>query len=94
MRSLPDKARVKITHYRKTPRGELMPTYFIKQLGMSVQPQGGMTVAAIEYDGLLFIGAAECTDKDNFSKTIGRNIAQGRALKKLHNSVLVNLKGE
>lgn len=92
MRTLPDKARVKISHYRKTPKGELLPSYFIKQIGLEVQPQGGMTLATIEYEGLIYIGAAECNEKDNFSKTIGRNIAQGRALKKLYNSVLVNLK--
>ena len=37
------------------------------------------TLAAIESDGIIKFGSAVCSKKDNFSKKIGRLIAEGRA---------------
>lgn len=50
-------------------------------------PRGGITVAMIffEHGGefLYVAGMAHCSIKDNYNRSIGKNIALGRAIKKL-----------
>lgn len=43
--------------------------------------RGGMTVAQVRVDGKDFLGIAECSELDNYSKAIGREMALGRAIK-------------
>ena len=49
-----------------------------------ISSRGGTTIAEV-YDGdlLLTTGYADCHASDNYNKRIGRDIARGRALKKL-----------
>jgi len=48
----------------------------------AVLPRGGWTIAeAITPLGMRFRAEAVCSDRDNFSKKIGRDIALGRLLK-------------
>lgn len=49
-------------------------------------PKGVMkrrvSIAALQQDNKLIIGVAQCSDKDQFKKELGRTISEGRALKK------------
>ena len=47
----------------------------------SPSPRGGTTIARVSVGGRRGEGVARCSDQDNFSKRIGREIAVGRALK-------------
>lgn len=52
--------------------------------GLTPSPRGGLTQCRVTLpDGTEIVGTAECSDRDNFSKKIGRDIALGRALKVL-----------
>jgi hypothetical protein len=60
-------------------------TIFIKELN-NVFGKGGTVVCIIEDDNeQQYIGTANCSLSDHFNYTIGRNIAYGRAKKKLAN---------
>jgi hypothetical protein len=54
----------------------------IKQLGYTIVPRGGYTVAQIFSDegNLIGYGAAVCSPQDNFCKRVGRKIAEQRAV--------------
>ncbi len=56
----------------------------IRASGWDIFPLGGTTIAEV-YQGedLIATGQAVCSNKDNYSKKIGRQIALGRALKEL-----------
>jgi len=53
-----------------------------------MRSQGGLTIATLAWEGHIIVAQAECNDRDNFSKSIGRNIARGRAIKKLYEEVM------
>lgn len=62
-----------LTHQRK-----------IKEKGRKPYPRGGMTFVAITSpDGVTSNAYAACSMSDNYCKKTGRDIAIGRALKKL-----------
>lgn len=54
--------------------------------------KGGRTEAIVldTHGDPIVMGIATCSDEDAFNKSIGRQIALGRALKALHNSGLLN----
>lgn len=55
-----------------------------REEGLAPSPRGGVTSCKITLpDGRETIGVAECSEKDNYSKKIGRDIALGRALAQL-----------
>lgn len=73
-RTLPEGAKVKYWHERATD----------PEMHVLIEPRGGKTVAKIILpDGSEITGEARCSDRDNYSKKIGRDIALGRALKSL-----------
>jgi len=88
MRTLPDNATVKYQHYRLTPDHNLMPAHLCRALRLPMRSQGGLTIATLAWEGHIIVAQAECNDRDNFSKSIGRNIARGRAIKKLYEEVM------
>lgn len=52
-----------------------------KERGIQPCPRGGWTKAVVKFeDGTTAIGTAECSQKDNYCRKIGRDIALGRAL--------------
>ena len=78
---------VRFTHYRFVQEGDevqLRPTFMIRREfgGCSgVSCRGGSTTAEVIFDGQVYLGEANCSQKDNFCKRIGREIAYGRAMK-------------
>src|SRR3954463_13588029 len=56
----------------------------LRTAGETIAPCGGFTVAQV-FDGekMLAEAVAVCSPQDNFSRKIGRDIATGRALKRL-----------
>ena len=46
-------------------------------------PRGGVTIAEVKIDDMVYTGSATCSIKDNFNKKIGRAIAIGRLIKVL-----------
>lgn len=78
---------VKYAHYRRI---QGRPYAFLrrhqwKQEGWQPDPRGGITTATVTLeDGQTFTASAICSDKDNYPKSIGRQIAFGRALKKAY----------
>jgi hypothetical protein len=85
-RELPPGARVHVSHARHYS-GFLVAMRELRKIRGStgkVSPRGGWTeVRVLLPDGTLVRGTALCSEKDNFSKKIGRDIALGRALKQL-----------
>lgn len=53
--------------------------------GSSLNPRGGRTICRLvdEAGFNVVIAEANCSDHDNYNKAIGRDIALGRALKRL-----------
>lgn len=80
--------RIKLRHYRySTDRFCLDEAWLLKAMNEDgINPRGGVTIAEI-WDGKTLVarGEAYCSHKDNYSKKIGRNIAVGRAMKRLRN---------
>lgn len=75
------KLRIKVSHLRKFPNIEGMYTRK-DMLAHKPDPKGGMTKAYVRLNsGEIVTGYARCSDLDNFSRKIGRNIAVGRAMK-------------
>lgn len=79
-------ARVYVHHLRRYP-GHL-PYYMNRTEAAVFAPgekpaaKGGITLVQVEYDdGRTVRGASRCSNRDNFCKAIGRQIALGRALK-------------
>lgn len=84
--------KVQVTHYRKIPvLGVPIPSYDIKKEGLTkfMDPRGGITRVRL-YDpktkDILAEGVAHCSDRDNYSKKLGRLIATGRAMKQLEDT--------
>lgn len=82
--------RVIIQHYRRLDGflgSDSFPMGMVRRMGLShlVNPRGGMTVALlVDDEGLILEFAnAWCSDKDNYNKQIGRDIALGRLTKRL-----------
>lgn len=89
--------KVFVTHFRK------FQDYFYfltrwegKELGLgSPLSKGGVTEAiVVDGDGkILATGMASCCPKDSYNKKIGRDIATGRALKKLEHRRVKPVRG-
>lgn len=76
-RELPKDCKVFFTHVR----------HFNGEVWAELSPRGGVTEARIVRGGeVIGTGYAFCSRHDNFNKRIGRDIAQGRALKDLEKS--------
>lgn len=76
---------VKYAHYRRIQGSPYLylRRHQWKADGLQPDPRGGITTATITLeDGQTFTSSAICSDKDNYSKSIGRQIAFGRALKR------------
>lgn len=78
----------KITHIRWVEfenEDVLLPNSLIKKMKLTqhVLPQGGATVVRMLDGEREATGVAFCSNRDNFSKKIGRMIATGRARKQL-----------
>lgn len=91
MNQIPEGYKVEYEHHRNIlmPQGIFVPTRFptkdpVLKVGL-VHPHGGRTFARIlDANGnLVAVGEAQCSPKDNYNKTIGRQISLGRALKNL-----------
>lgn len=83
---LPEGCKVHITHFRRYEETPFYMTRFDASTeGFKVLPTGGATEALIidEENKPLAIGFASCSIKDPFNKKIGRDIAIGRAVKRL-----------
>lgn len=86
---LPDGVEAVVTHLRKTTCGHYATPEAIREFRLKAEPKGGATfVELYNSEGrFLGIGMAACrTDDDrgpgdNFNKSLGRNIALGRAMK-------------
>lgn len=75
---------VRFTHMRRARDGEFVHPYDMRQNRLQPLPTGGFTLARVNLpDGEQIVGVAECSQRDNFCKKIGRDIALGRALKQL-----------
>lgn len=76
MTELPEGHKVEFEHNRSIS--------FVRG-GMRFEPRGGATIARILDDNgkLVAEGTAVCSPKDNYNKSIGRQISLGRALKNL-----------
>lgn len=79
---------VRITHLRRSNLEEgvgLATKKTIKQNGLTPHPRGGITAVTIAHEerGIIVQGLARCSERDNYSRKLGRNIALGRALKQL-----------
>lgn len=73
---------VKVSHKRNTQLKSGASRSAPTPHDFEVSPRGGITkVEIVAPDQRLFIGEARCSDLDNYNKSIGRNIAIGRALK-------------
>jgi hypothetical protein len=82
----------KVKHFRKEdcPRGPggLWTRAALRQAGRPIASKGGATVVELYLAGeepnqMTFVGqgSARCSDRDNYSRRMGRTIALGRALK-------------
>lgn len=73
-----------VSHLRRASQhGTLKPKKRIRELRMAPLPRGGRTIAKIrdkQTNTLIAVGIAECSDKDQFCKRVGWQIAVGRAL--------------
>ncbi len=70
-------------HYRYAWfHGELvlMPSFLIRELGLTMESRGGATVAHVREGERRSTGVALCNPVDNFNKATGRVKALGRAL--------------
>lgn len=91
---LPEGYTVKYRHRRMTARGDMYSLgSYERGLGefLSVSPKGGETEAKVygPDDAVVAIGVATCHERDNFNRRIGRDIALGRALKRLEQKQLM-----
>lgn len=93
MEALADGKRIYVAHFRrfKTPEGKILKGLMSKWEALEEDPNlvplptGGGTFAVIydEWHNELSRAEATCSKKDHYNKKIGRNIAIGRAMKKL-----------
>ena len=92
-REIPEGAEVTFFHGRRVDgrvgtwyrsQGERGDLNVWTEEGLAPSPRGGHTTCQIKLpDGSEVVGVAECSQLDNYSKKIGRNISLGRALKRL-----------
>ena len=84
-KELPEGYRMYITHYRRFPETETYMTRFDASTEGFEQPlhTGGATEASIvnEEGEIVAMGLSLCSERENFNKKIGRDIAKGRAFK-------------
>ena len=82
----PEGATIKVKHLRRSLEGPepMMTTHELKESGLTPHPQGGRTEVVVELDGKTSLGVAECSERDNYNRAVGRYIATGRALKLFH----------
>jgi len=84
---VPEGAKIYIKHHRYTEEngeGILLPSKDIRESNLTFLSKGGLTEVFVTLaNGTEAAGYAICSDKDNFNRSIGRNIALGRALKGL-----------
>lgn len=90
---IPDGAKVRFHHGRRVEgkhgtfyrhKGQDPQLNSWLEAGLQPAPRGGTTACEITMpDGHTTWGVAECSERDNYCKKIGRDIALGRALKKL-----------
>lgn len=57
-------------------------TYY-ENSNKTIDPKGGTTVAIMELEDKKIVTIAKCSNKDNFSKKLGRKITSGRMAKHL-----------
>lgn len=76
---LPDgHSKTRVSYFRKT---KLVPDeYSFKGFR---RPPPFAVVAAVEYGGVVYWGISLCNEGDNFSRKIGKRMAEGRALKQM-----------
>jgi hypothetical protein len=81
---------VKVTHLRRVGlRGDRAPYLLTarkaKLVNAEIFPRGGRTIVTLvdEWGEAVARGEARCSDLDNFCRRRGREIALGRAMKKL-----------
>ena len=83
--SVLENAEVRVFHYRPQLGGKTDLTYTrfeFKRRGRQPAPTGGKTRVILTLaDGREFWGEARCSDRDNYCRKTGREIALGRALK-------------
>lgn len=79
---LPEGYSVRYRHSRMTAAGAMIPP---GDMLLAPSPKGGETEAKVfDRDGsLAAMGVATCHERDSFNRRIGRDIALGRALKRL-----------
>lgn len=84
---LPEGVHARVTHLRYPERfGAPMGTLKnLKDWGERPRPKGGETIAILVDDegNKLSEATAKCSELDNYSRQIGRDIATGRAIKAL-----------
>ena len=88
---LPDGYQVKYRHRRMTTGGvEFEPAGSRSFSFLALSAKGGETEAKVygPDDSVVAIGVATCHERDNFCRRIGRDIALGRALKRLREKEL------
>lgn len=75
----------RIMHLRRAvlPNGEvvLADKHTLKMLQLEPMTMGGITIARVQVEGEERVAIAYCRPDENFSKTIGRHTAIGRATK-------------
>lgn len=92
---LPEDVTVSFTHLRYpekvTAFSPLCQPHLLRNKKLGFSPRGGQTVATI-HRGVSPIaqGVADCSIRDNFCKKIGRDIAEGRAMKQLKEFYEIN----
>ena len=81
--ALPEGAVVRVSHLRVIEGTTIKLTRDqARREGLKVAGKGGVTNVEIQYaDGTVSHGTARCSPLDNYSKSKGRMIATGRALK-------------
>lgn len=77
---------VKVTHYRVAlETGEVGTRQLLKKNNLTPSPRGGVTWVDLydKHGRFIAEGRADCSEHDNYSRKLGRQIALGRALKKV-----------
>lgn len=76
--------RVAVVHRRwSDDRRAFGTTDELRRIGKAPHPKGGVTVALATSGDRSFRAEARCSDRDNFSRKVGRTIAVGRLAKAL-----------
>jgi hypothetical protein len=90
---VPEGLAVRFTHRRFVPEAvgalvradKLLTAREYRELGLTPAVKGGLTECELldDADTVVAHGSALCSDHDNYNRRIGRDIALGRALKRL-----------